>query len=62
MAGMESILGLFEGMGEAVLPGHGGSGPGVAVAVCRGNRPVGGAGGGLEEQTVQIKGFYCRTE
>ena len=35
---------------------------GSPFAVPCGNRPVGGAGGGLEERTVQVKGLYCRTD
>ena len=35
---------------------------GSPFAVRRGNRPVGGAGGGLEELTVQDKVFLCCTD
>ena len=44
------------GVLEAVRRGRGCSGRGGRCsAVCRGNHPVGGAGGGLEELTVQDK-------
>ena len=35
---------------------------GVPVLVPCGNRSVGGAGGGLEEATIQFKWFYCCTD